>query len=212
MLNQHRSARALSRSMPALVAMILLAAALAPAAADAADTDPRSRLQRPPGKGPTYITASLGAGKLADGDQVRMGHRVAVVFRPHRAADFLHGLYAANMGLVLQAEKQGGGTAEIASGDLVLRRYLGDMRPVDAGRAVFLGLGAGISHVAWRDQPDSADGSADNFSFLVEAGLEWNFDRTLVLVGKGQYRLYDRGGHNHSGWSLHAGFGLPFPF
>ena len=196
---------------PVLATFVLLVFVL-PARAANDGLDPQSRLQRPPGKGPTYITASLGAGKVADGDQVRMGHRLAVVFRPHRAADFLHGLYAWNTALVLQAEKQGGGTAEIVSGDLVLRRYLADMRPVDAGRSFFLGLGGGISHVAWNSQPDSPDGSADNFSFLVEAGLEWNFDRALVLVGKGQYRLYDRGGHNHSGWSMHAGFGLPFPF
>ena len=61
-------------------------------------------------------------------------------------------------------------------------------------------------------QPDQPDGASDGFSFPVEGGLEWNFDAALVLVGKAQYRLYDRGGHNHSGWSLHLGFGLPFPF
>lgn len=199
-------------AVTSVLAAIVLVTAVSPGGAADQAFDSGSRLQRPPGKGPTYITASVGAGKVADGDQVRMGHRLAVVFRPHRAADFLHGLYAWNTALVLQAEKQGGGTAEIVSGDLVLRRYLADMRPVDAGRSFFLGLGGGISHVAWNSQPDSPDGSADNFSFLVEAGLEWNFDRALVLVGKGQYRLYDRGGHNHSGWSLHAGFGLPFPF
>ncbi len=174
--------------------------------------DPRSHIQRPPVKGPTYITASAGAGAVADGDQARPGYSFSVIFRPHRAADFFSGLYAWNTGLVLQVDKQGGGPASIISGDLILRRYLSDMRPVVGGRSFFLGMGVGISHAEWSNQPDAPDGSSDNFSFLVEGGLEWNFDPALVLMGKGQYRLYDRGGHNHSGWSIHLGFGLPFPF
>ena len=183
-----------------------------PSVDDSRQLDPRSHLQRPPGLGPTYVTASAGGGSLADGDQPRPGYSLAVVFRPHRAADFHHPLYAWNTGLVLQIDRQGGGPATIISGDAILRRYLADMRPRDAGRAAFLGLGAGISHAKWQDQPDSPDGSADGFSFLLEVGLEWNLDRALVLTGKGQYRLYDRGGHNLSGWSLHGGVGLPFPF
>jgi len=183
-----------------------------PAADDSRLLDPRSHLQRPPGLGPTYLMASAGGGSLADGDQARPGYSLSVVFRPHRAADFHHPLYAWNTGLVLQIDRQGGGPATIISGDAILRRYLADMRPRDAGRAAFLGLGAGISHAKWQDQPDNPDGSADGFSFLVELGLEWNLDRALVLTGKGQYRLYDRGGHDLSGWSLHGGVGLPFPF
>jgi hypothetical protein len=173
---------------------------------------PDSRLQRPPGRGPTYVTASGATGHLRDGDQVRPGYSLGVVFRPHRAADFHPPLYAWNMGLVLQIDRQGGGPATLISGDLILRRYLADMRPFAAGRAAFVGLGAGIAHASWSHQPDTPDGSADGFAFLVEFGLEWNLDRALVLTGKGQYRLYDRGGHDLSGWSLHAGIGLPFPF
>ena len=109
-------------------------------------------------------------------------------------------------------DSQGGGPASIISGDVGLRHYLSDMRPVSGGRSFFLGLGLGVSHASWERQPDSPDGSADAFSFLAEGGLEWNLDPALVLIGKGQYRLYDRGGHNHSGWSIHLGFGLPFPF
>lgn len=183
-----------------------------PPADDSWQLDSRSHLQRPPGLGPTYVTASAGGGSLADGDQLRPGYSLAVVFRPHRAADFHHPLYAWNTGLVLQIDRQGGGPATIISGDAILRRYLADMRPRDAGRAAFLGLGAGISNARWEGRPDRPDGSADGFSFLVEVGLEWNLDRALVLTGKGQYRLYDRGGHDLSGWSLHGGVGLPFPF
>jgi len=174
--------------------------------------DPKSRIQRPYGKGPTYITASAGCGNISDGDQVRPGYSFSWVIRPHRADDFYTGLYAWNTGLVFQIDKQGGGPASIASGDLIIRRYLNDMRPLEGGRAWFLGLGVGISHITWANQPDVEDGSADNFSFLGECGMEWNLDPALVLVGKGQYRLYDRGGHNHSGWSLHFGFGMPWPF
>ncbi len=204
-----------------LAAVVLLGGLVAPAAADG-DPDagtapvpggaPFVRLQRPPGPGPAYVTACGGGGSLADGDQARPGYSLAVVFRPHRAADFHHPLYAWNTGLVLQIDRQGGGPATLISGDAILRRYLADMRPADAGRAAFVGLGAGISHASWSDQPDSADGSADGFSFLVEVGVEWNLDRALVLTGKGQYRLYDRGGHDLSGWSLHGGVGLPLPF
>ena len=198
---------------PGLAALLLLLFLFIDAAhAETPQYDPRSRIQRPPVKGPTFITASIATGKLADGDQVRPGYSFSVIFQPHRAADFFNALYAWNTGLILQVDKQGGGSATIISGDIILRRYLADMRPVEGGRSFFLGLGAGISHVDWSDQPDTPDGSGDGFSFLVETGLEWNLDPALVLVGKGQYRLYDRGGHNHSGWSLHLGFGLPFPF
>jgi hypothetical protein len=191
------------------------AAAAGDTAADSAPTPggaPFVRLQRPPGPGPAYVTACGGGGSLAAGDQARPGYSLAVVFRPHRAADFHHPLYAWNTGLVLQIDRQGGGPATLISGDAILRRYLADMRPRDAGRAAFVGLGAGISHASWQDQPDSPDGSADGFSFLLEVGVEWNLDRALVLTGKGQYRLYDRGGHDLSGWSLHGGVGLPLPF
>jgi len=174
--------------------------------------DPSSRLQRPPGQGPAFVTASGASGQLRDGDQARPGYSLAVVFRPHRAADFHHPLYAWNTGLVLQLDRQGGGPAKLVSGDLILRRYLADMRPLDAGRAAFVGLGAGISHASWSGRAGSPGGSSDGFSFLLEVGLEWNLDRALVLTGKGQYRLYDRGGHDLSGWSVHGGVGLPFPF
>jgi len=178
--------------------------------------DPNSRIQRPPGKGPTYVMVAAGGGNLADGDQVRPGYSITMVFRPHRAADFYNGLYAWNTALVLQVDKQGGGPAGILSGDMVLRHYLSDMRPFAGGRSVFFGLGAGISHVDWTTPASNgqagSSGSADGFSFLTELGMEWNLDPALVLVGKGQYRLYNRGGHDHSGWSVHLGAGIPFPF
>ncbi len=182
------------------------------AGAASVEYDPASHIQRPYGKGVTFITVAAGSGRLADGDQWRPGYSIDVVFRPHRAADFYNSLFAWNTGLVLQVDKQGGGPASILSGDMVLRHYLADMRPWNARRSAFFGLGAGISHVEWRRQGSTPDGSGDNISFLAEFGLEWNLDPALVLVGKGQYRLYDRGGHDHSGWSLHLGAGFPLPF
>jgi len=173
--------------------------------------DPLSRIQRPPVAGVAYVTAAGATGQIADGDQLRPGYSFSVIFRPHRAADFYHPLYAWNTALVLQVDKQGGGPASILSADVGLRHYLADMRPLAAHRAVFLGFGAGISHVEWEPRRGAA-GAADNISFLAEVGLEWNLDPALVLVGKGQYRLYHRGGHDHSGWSLHAGAGFPLPF
>ena len=185
--------------------------------AAARDLDPDSRIERPHGRGVAYVAVSGGTGQLADGDQIRPGYAVAMILRPHRAADFHNALYAYNTALVLQVDKQGGGPATILSGDVILRHYLADMRDRDAHRAFFVGLGAGISHADWTEpatEPGEAarPGAADAFTFLAEAGLEWNLDRALVLVGKGQYRLYDRGGHDLSGWSLQAGLGLPLPF
>jgi hypothetical protein len=158
------------------------------------------------------VTFAGGGGALADGDQARPGYSVALVARPHRAADFYNGLYAWNTGLVLQVDRQGGGPATIISGDLILRRYLADMRPFSGGKAAFFGMGVGLSHVEWSHREDRPDGATDNFSFLAELGFEWNLDPALVLVGKGQYRLYNRGGIDHSGWSVHLGAGLPWPF
>jgi len=198
----------------AIVAVSLLVVFLS--SAPGASYDPMSHVQRPPGKGPTYVTATGGVGQLADGDEMRRGYTLAAVMRPHRAADFHNPFYAWNMALVLQIDKQGGGPATILSADAIMRRYLADMRGLEGGRALFVGLGAGLSHASWStpgavDEP-ATGGSADAFTFLVELGLEWNLDPALVLVNKGQYRLYDRGGHDLSGWTLQIGIGLPFPF
>jgi hypothetical protein len=171
---------------------------------------PHSRIQRPHGQGVTLVTAAAALGQLNDGDGAHPGYSFSVVFRPHRAADFQNALYAWNTALVLQVDKQGGAEAAILSADVLLRRYLGDMRPRDARRAAFVGLGGGLSHVKYGAEEGAPAGSADNFSFLAEVGLEWNLVSSLVLLGKGQYRLYDRGGHDHSGWSVHLGAGLPF--
>lgn len=203
--------------MPRLSIVFTGALILLASTALATDDDPASHIQRPPGKGPTYVVATAGGGALADGDQPRPGYTVSAVLRPPRAADFANALYAWNTALVLQVDKQGGGPATIISGDLIMRHYLGDMRQPDAGRAWFVGMGAGISHARWEvfsgdDDQAPVGGAADAFTFLVEAGLEWNLDPALVLVGKAQYRLYDRGGHDLSGWTLQGGLGLPFPF
>lgn len=182
------------------------------ALADNGHFDPGSRIQRPPGRGVTYLVAAGAAGQLGSGNSVQPGYSVSVIFRPHRAADFQNAFYARNTGLVLQVDKQGDDAASILSGDLVVRRYMGDMRPLAAGRAVFAGIGAGISRAQWSSEGAMTGGSAENFSFLAETGLEWNLNRTLVLMAKGQYRLYKRGGRDHSGWSAHLGAGLPLPF
>ena len=179
--------------------------------AESGHFDRGSRIQRPHGRGITYIAASAAAGQLIDGDQIRAGTSLSVIFRPHRAADFLHTLYALNTALVLQADWQGDNAASIRSGDLLVRRYIGDMRPLAAGRACFVGFGAGISRATWGTRDGQPGGSADHFSFLAESGLEWNLRPALVFVVKGQYRLYRRGGRDHSGWSVHLGAGLPFP-
>lgn len=200
------------RSIVLAISLLLL---LAPSAS-AGSYDASSHVQRPPGTGPTYVTATGGVGQLADGDGMRRGYTLAAVMRPHRAADFHNPFFAWNMALVLQIDKQGGGPATIVSGDAVMRRYLADMRGLEGGRAVFIGLGAGISHASWTtagaDGEPATGGSTDAFTFLAEFGLEWNLDPALVLVGKGQYRLHDRGGHDLSGWTLQMGVGLPFPF
>lgn len=178
--------------------------------AETARQDPHSRIQRPHGHGVTLVTAAAALGQLNDGDGMSPGYSFSVVFRPHRAADFQPAFYAWNTALVLQVDRQGDDAASILSADIVARRYLGDMRPMNARRAVFVGLGGGISHVKHGGREAAPGGSAENFSFLTEVGLEWNLVSSLVLVGKGQYRLYDRDGRDHSGWSMHLGAGLPF--
>lgn len=193
---------------------MLLAMALP---AGAGSYDPASHIQRPHGPGVGYVVATGGGGRLADGDQPRPGYTVAVILRPHRAADFYNALYAWNTSLVLQVDKQGGGPATILSADVILRHYLQDMRSRDGGRSLFVGLGAGLSHADWVTPASGpmllpTRGSADAPTFLAEAGMEWNLDPALVLIGKGQYRLYDRDGHDLSGWTLQAGAGLPLPF
>ncbi len=174
--------------------------------------DPRSRIQRPHGTGVAYLAAAAALGQLGEGQGVEPGYSVAVIFRPHRAADFHHALFAWNTALVLQVDRQGDDGAATVSGDLIARRYFGDMRAAAAGRAMFAGLGAGISRAEWGAGQEAGAGTASDLSFLLEAGLEWNLNPALVLVGKGQYRLLDRDGRNHSGWSLHLGAGVPLPF
>ena len=204
----------LALALRTLAAMLTLLMWL-PAGQGRAETgrlDPHARTQRPPGRGPAYVLAAAAFGQINDGDGPTSGHSISVVLRPHRAADFNHALYAANTALVLQVDKQGDEAASLISADIIMRRYVRDMRPREAGRSVFLGLGAGISRAAWSTLAERPGGSAENFSFLLETGLEWNLSRTLVLLGKGQYRLFDRGGHDHSGWSAHVGAGMPLPF
>lgn len=179
--------------------------------------DPDSRIERPFGKGCSYVMVTAGGGSLNDGDQARTGYTVAAVMRPHRAADFFPQFFAWNNALVLQVNKEGGGPASLLSADAVVRHYLGQMRGNDDGRALFVGLGTGLSEAKWAREVtepgvDPGHGTETAFSFLIEFGLEWNLDPALVLVGKGQYRLYNRGGHDLSGWSLQAGAGLPLPF
>lgn len=202
--------------MPRHVVIIISALLLLVPSDSTGSYDPMSHIERPAGTGPTYVTATGGAGQVADGDGTRRGYTLAAVMRPHRAADFHNPFYAWNMALVLQIDKQGGGPATILSTDAIARRYLADMRGLEGGRAVFVGLGAGLSHASWStpgaEGEPGTGGSADAFTFLAELGLEWNLDPALVLVSKGQYRLYDRGGHDLSGWTLQVGLGLPFPF
>ncbi len=133
------------------------------------------------------------------------GYSLGVLLRPLRAAELVDSCYAWNTGLLLQVDVQGGGGGQkIVSGDLVLRRYLRDMRTDPGGHSAFLGLGV-------RPEPALARPGAggDGFSLLAEIGLEHEIKWSLVVSLGAQYRLYRISGRDDTVWSLEAGVALP---
>jgi hypothetical protein len=133
-----------------------------------------------------------------------LGHGLGFLLRPLRASDLINSCYAWNTGLLLQVDVQGGGDGrKIVSGDLVLRRYLRDMRTEPGGHSAYLGLGVGLSRL------NAPDVGGSGFSLLTEVGLEHEIKWSLVVSLGAQYRLYRISGHDDPAWSLEAGVALP---
>ncbi len=183
------------------------AALLAVVAALAATTTPaaaQSHIGRPVHRGPAYVCASAAFGGLPGVGGTGTGYSLGVLLRPLRAAEFINSCYAGNTGLLLQVDVQGGGDGQkIVSGDLVLRRYLRDMRDDAGGHSPFLGLGVGLSQLS------APAVGGDGFSVLAEFGLEHEIKWSLVVSLGAQYRLYRISGHDDGAWSLEAGVALP---
>jgi len=163
-----------------------------------------SHIGRPLHRGPAYVWAAGAYGGLPGVGGTGSGYSLGLLLRPLRAAELINSCYAWNTGLLLQVDVQGGGAGQkIVSGDLVLRRYLRDMRTEAGGHSAFLGVGVGLSEL-------SADGiGGDGFSVLAEVGLEHEIKWSLVVSLGAQYRLYRISGHDDSAWSLEAGVALP---
>jgi hypothetical protein len=181
-----------------------------PAPANRRLTPPDSRLNRPEAA-PPYICGHLAGGGTFSHDQGQYGYGGSVVFHPVAAADFLDFLYAWNTGLVLQADWLSlGGGGRVLSADLILRRYLAERGDEHTSLRPFVGAGFGASS-AWPGDEGSAPG-LKYWSLVLEGGQEWELDRRVLLLFKGQVRVLNQDGVDWSTWSVLAGIGLPFPW
>jgi hypothetical protein len=164
-----------------------------------------SHIGRPLHRGPAYVFASGAFSGLSG--TTGTGYALGVLLRPLRAAELIDSCYAGNTGVILQVDVQGGSEGrKLVSGDLVLRRYLRDMRSEPGGHSPYLGLGFGLSALT------APVGGGDGFSLLLEAGLEREVMWSLVVSGGAQYRLYRIAGQDDPAWSLEAGVALPMSF
>ena len=111
--------------------------------------------------------------------------------------------------MVLQVDYQELFTSyRIQSGDLIFRRYLVD--PDRSGMLPFLGPGIGVSEVTFALDDDR--GQENYWSLLAEFGVEMRLGNSLLLLGRGQYRLYDHNGHDYTNWSARVGLGTALPW
>jgi hypothetical protein len=172
---------------------------------------PRSRMDRP-ASAEAFLAAQAGIGGAFSRANDHFGYGGQIIFHPAAASSFLDALYDWNTALVLQGDYQEMfHSYRIRSGDLILRRYL---RPAGAGGKSgsllpFLGLGIGISQISF--PLDAATATETNWAPLAEGGWEVHLQDGPLLLCRGQYRHYDRGGHNYSNWTVRAGVGLPLP-
>jgi hypothetical protein len=183
-----------------LTVLLLAATSMAAATTTAAE----SHIGRPLHPGPAYVWVSGAFGGLPGAGGTGMGHGLGILLRPLRASDLINSCYAWNTGLLLQVDVQGGGDGrKIVSGDVVLRRYLRNMRIEPGGHSAYLGLGFGLSRLS----APAVGGSG--FSILTEVGLEHEIKWSLVVSLGAQYRLYRISGHDDPAWSFEAGVALP---
>lgn len=195
--------------------MLLVAAGLLAAgtgSAIAASGNPRLELPNSglenPYRTPIFLLGQVGLGFGGVVDGVRPCGGATFVMRPGNAERFLPVLQEWNTSMVLQAEYQKvNDTQRILSGDLFLRRYLGDVQADEHGPVFFVGPGVGASEVVL-----PSGKMEKGFEWLAEAGQEWRPARNRLLAWKLQYRWYDYHGRDFSHWSLQIAAGLPWPF
>jgi hypothetical protein len=173
-----------------------------------ADSPPGSRIDRPPERGPVFVAVFASVGGTMEYDPLRWGGGVNFIFRPLAAADFINFLYRWNTAMVLQAEYRSvSGDRDLLSADFILRRYEDDMRPVRGGGSSFWGLGVGATQATYIG--DSTSAAPRGFSGLLEVGHEWNNEHGVLLFADFQFRFFNHGGLDYTGWSVHCGAGMP---
>jgi len=206
------------------VAAVAALLASGPIAARAGIDDlPRRSLDRPAEAGSVYLVGLASVGTATDRGGVRAGCGGELIFRPHAAADLHRPFYDWNTGLVFHGEYFSVDSGrDFGAGDIILRRYLADMRRGPAGRSWFIGLGAGIGRAT---EPRSApvvegaesEGSSDSrkvrdFTFLIETGCEWSPADGCALLAKIQWRFFRCGEIDYTNALLMVGAGVPVPW
>jgi len=208
-----------SRGLPAVlpsgvcllaVLVLLTAGSCLPGAATSsrAETLPASHIDRPPERGPVFVAAFGSVGGTIEHDPLCWGGGVNFIFRPLAAADFVNFLYRWNTAMVLQAEYRSVGVdRDLLSADFILRRYEDDMRPARGGGSSFWGLGVGATQAT--NTSGSTSTAPRGFSGLLEVGHEWNNEHGVLLFANFQFRFFNHGGLDYTGWSVHCGAGMP---
>ena len=197
-----------------LVVLALIAGCVTSRPANcSAEQLPRTRIGRPIGDGPRFLTGHLSINGTNEYGLFFGGFGASIVFRPQAAAEFLDSLYDWNTGLVLQADYQrvDGAGRRILSADIIGRRYLQNMRRHAGVGSSFVGAGLGGSEITI-----PLDGTTVAFqkwfSYLLEAGYEWKQGPGMVMVLKAQFRRYVHEEQNYSGYALQFHMGIPLPW
>jgi len=174
--------------------------------------EPRTTLDRPPGRGPIFLLGTVSAGGGASYDGLTRGYGGTILFRPAAAADFWGFLYDWNTAMVWQGGYRSVATnSHLLAADLIFRRYRSSMRQRVRISSWFAGLGIGGTEITF----PRANGSSSSdtwFSLVAELGYEYSLRENLLAVLKGQWRRFNHEQLNYSGWSLQFGLGIPLPW
>ena len=207
------------RRPPRALALLLLAAALAPTGPAGAAPEPLSSLSRPDRPSPVFVMGAATFGGALEHDWLREGAAVSLLFRPDAAAEFFGPLHAWNTGLVLQAEwRTVAADRRLFGLAALLRRYARDFRSSRAGASPFVGVGFGGAEAKYpaAAAADTTGGVATGrrrwWLVLAEAGWESSPDGAMLFQAKAQWHVWKKGDLDYSGWSFHLGVGVPIPW
>ncbi len=188
-----------------------------------------SALDRPDEPGPVYVSVGPTYGGSPDYAPVTWGFAGSLLFRPDRAVDFFEPLYHANTAMVVETEwHRVTDDRTIRTGDIVLRKYLGETGRHLRSPVLFAGLGGGIARVTYPVEPDTTGNSGEEpvdpatlvttiedlrwLSLVVEFGYESEPWPDVVLTAKGQWRSFVKRPIDYSGWAFHVLVGVPVPW